>query len=89
MLLVFGLVNATKQLIGEIVGTFLGKFRMQTSFLVADRNPFPVKFRYFHHGLLGRLLWKRAQEEGLPGNQINSSSVTKKGNDSARETENQ
>ena len=30
MLLVFGLVNATKQLIGEI--TFLGKFRMQTSF---------------------------------------------------------
>ena len=32
MLLVFGLVNATKQLIGEIVGTFLGKFRMQTSF---------------------------------------------------------
>ena len=26
MLLVFGLVNATKQLIGEIVGTFLGKF---------------------------------------------------------------
>ena len=32
MLLVFGLVNATKQLIGEIVGTFLRKFRMQTSF---------------------------------------------------------
>ena len=32
MLLVFGLVNATKQLIGEIGGTFLGKFRMQTSF---------------------------------------------------------
>ena len=32
MLLVFGLVNATKQLIGEIVGTFLGNFRMQTSF---------------------------------------------------------
>ena len=27
MLLVFGLVNATKQLIGEIGGTFLGKFR--------------------------------------------------------------
>ena len=31
MLLVFGqLVNATKQLIGEIGGTFLGKFRMQS-----------------------------------------------------------
>ncbi len=32
MLLAFGLVNATKQLIGEIVGTFLGQFRTQTSF---------------------------------------------------------
>ena len=32
MLLVFGLFNATKQLIGEILGNFLGKFRMQTSF---------------------------------------------------------
>ena len=32
MLLVFGLVNATKQLIGEMLRTFLGNFRTQTSF---------------------------------------------------------
>ena len=31
MLLVFGLFNATKQLIGEM-GNFLGQFRIQTSF---------------------------------------------------------
>ena len=52
MLLVFGLVNATKQLIGEIVGTFLENTGCRPRSLVADRNPFPVKFRYFHHGLL-------------------------------------
>ena len=30
--------------------------------LVVDRNPFPVKFRYFHHGLLGGGLGWRLRE---------------------------
>ena len=41
MLLIFGLFKATKQLIGKILGNFLAKLRMQSSFTRRHRNPFP------------------------------------------------
>ena len=53
MLLVFGLVNATKQLIDQRGGNLFGKIP-DTDLVHSSSTPFPVKFRYFHHGLLGR-----------------------------------
>ena len=41
MLLTLGLFNATKQLMGKMLGNFVGKFRLQTSFTRREQNPFP------------------------------------------------